>query len=317
MPEPILDVVDLKKHFPISKNAAVHAVDGVSFRVNRGEVLGLVGESGCGKTTTGRTVLRLVEPDHGQVVFEGRDILKFGPKEMNDMRKQMQIIFQDPFSSLDPRKNVGQLVSEPLRIHRAGSRREIRDRVAHLLEKVGLSKDMAGKYPHELDGGRCQRVGIARALALEPKFIVCDEPVSALDVSIQAQILNLLQDLQEQLELTYLFISHNLGVVKHVSNQIMVMYLGVAVEVSEAEELFARPLHPYTQALLSAIPVPAVTREKERVILSGDVPTPVNPGPGCRFYKRCRIAEPRCAESEPSLLDAVGGHKVACHRVRT
>jgi len=311
--EPILTVKNLIKHFPVGKGLAVHAVDDVSFSINRGETLGLVGESGCGKTTVGRALLRLVEPDAGAVLMDGVNIPALDAQGMYRMRKKMQIIFQDPFNSLDPRKNVVQLISEPLLIHKAGTRAEIRKKALELMDTVGLTSDLAERFPHEMDGGRCQRIGIARALALEPGFIVCDEPVSALDVSIQAQILNLLQDLQQQKNLTYLFISHNLAVVKHLSTRVAVMYLGKIMEIAETRELFDDPRHPYTRALLHAIPEPSLKPAKERIILSGDVPTPVNPPPGCRFFKRCQYAAKMCQEQAPPLSDVGNGHMVACH----
>lgn len=314
MNEPILTVENLIKHFPVGKDTAVHAVDGVSFTINRGETLGLVGESGCGKTTVGRALLRLVEPDAGKVLMNGVNILTLGERELYQMRKQMQLIFQDPFNSLDPRKNVAQLIAEPLQIHKMGNKAEIRRRALDLMQTVGLTEDLAGRFPHELDGGRCQRIGIARALALDPAFIVCDEPVSALDVSIQAQILNLLQDLQQQRQLTYLFISHNLAVVKHLSSRVVVMYLGKIMEIATTRALFHDPRHPYTQALLHAIPEPTLRQRRERIILSGDVPTPVNPPAGCRFAKRCQYAQAQCFERAPALHDVGEGHMVACDR---
>lgn len=310
---PLLQVRNLKKYFQLEKELFVHAVDDVSFNVEKGEIVGLAGESGCGKTTLGRAVLRLVESESGEVLYDGKDLLKLSRAAMMPYRERMQIIFQDPLSSLDPRKNVYQLISEPLRVH--GKTAGLKDKVGLLLEQVGLSRDVVGKYPHEFDGGRCQRIGIARALALQPEFIVCDEPVSALDVSIQAQVLNLLMDLREKMRLTYLFVSHNLAVVKHISDRVMVMYLGVLVETAPTREIFARPAHPYTQALLSAIPSPNLNRKVERIILSGDVPTPVNPGPGCRFRKRCWKATEICAEVAPELADIGAGHFAACHNM--
>jgi oligopeptide/dipeptide ABC transporter ATP-binding protein len=316
MVKPILSVDNLIKHFPIGKDSAVYAVDGVSFSINEGETLGLVGESGCGKTTVGRTLLRLIEPDSGKVTMGGIDVLSLNSDEMYQMRKRMQIIFQDPFNSLNPRKNVVQLISEPLLVHKVGTKNEIRQRVFHLMETVGLTTDLANSFPHEMDGGRCQRIGIARALALNPEFIVCDEPVSALDVSIQAQILNLLQDLQKQRTLTYLFISHNLAVVKHISTRVVVMYLGRIMEVAQTHDLFSNPIHPYTKALLHAIPNPSLRKRESRIILSGDVPTPVNPPPGCRFVKRCKYACERCKVDTPVLEDMGKGHMVACLRAK-
>jgi len=315
MTKPLLEVYNLVKHFQISKEAAVFAVDDVSFTINQGETLGLVGESGCGKTTIGRAILRLIPPNSGQVVLGGTDVLALSPEELIQMRKRMQIIFQDPFSSLDPRKNIMKLISEPMLIHQLGGKKEIAEKTYKLMDLVGLTADLSGRFPHELDGGRCQRIGIARALALKPEFIVCDEPVSALDVSIQAQILNLLQDLQQEMNLTYLFISHNLAVVKHISSRIIVMYLGKIMEIAEKDELFDNPLHPYTQALLSAIPVPTLDDKRERIFLSGDVPTPVNPPPGCRFVKRCRFAQAECFAETPELTDRGNGHFVACSQL--
>lgn len=313
MSEQILIVKNLVKHFPITREKAIHAVDDISFSIGQGETLGLVGESGCGKTTVGRTILRLVEPDSGDVLLNGVNIPRLNAQELYEARKKMQIIFQDPFNSLDPRKNVVQLIAEPLLIHRMGTRREIRQKALDLMHTVGLTDDLSERFPHELDGGRCQRIGIARALALDPEFIVCDEPVSALDVSIQAQILNLLQDLQHQKSLTYLFISHNLAVVKHLSTRVIVMYLGKIMEIAKTQELFNAPQHPYTQALLDAIPEPSLKSRKERIILSGDVPTPMNPAPGCRFIKRCKYATQLCREQSPQLSDLGNGHMVACH----
>ncbi len=308
-----LTVKNLKKYFRISSTELVHAVDGISFEINDGETLGLVGESGCGKTTTGRAILRLTEPDEGTIIFQGKNILDFNRKEMINARKEMQIIFQDPFSSLDPRKNVESLVSQPLKIHRYGTRNEIKERTFFLLGKVGLDKEMATKYPHELDGGRCQRVGVARAIALNPSLIVCDEPVSALDVSIQAQILNLLNNLKEKQNITYLFISHDLSVVRKIANRIMVMYLGLIVEIATSNELFLKSMHPYTKALLSAVPSLNIHKRRKRIILKGDVPTPINIPSGCRFFKRCKEAMKICKEQNPILKEVFPGHFVACH----
>lgn len=307
-----IQVEELKKYFQVGKETYVHAVDGVSFYIKRGETLGLVGESGCGKTTVGRTLLRLIEANAGHVVFDGQDILALSKQQMHEMRKRMQIIFQDPFNSLNPRKNLVQLISEPLRIHGRMSGTERREKALALMEYVGLSADLATRFPHELDGGRCQRVGIARALALGPEFIVCDEPVSSLDVSIQAQILNLLQDMQQEKELTYLFISHNLAVVKHLSSRVVVMYLGQIVESAPTEELFSHPVHPYTQALLDAIPNPKLTERRERIILRGDVSSPVNPVPGCRFRSRCKYASAACEGYRYELKHLGNEHYAAC-----
>lgn len=314
MKGPLIQVKDLKKHFKVG-SGIVHAVDGVSFSLNEGETLGLVGESGCGKSTTGRVLIRLTDATSGSVVYNGQDILALNKTEMTQMRKEMQIIFQDPFSSIDPRKTVGDTIGKPLYIHQVGTKQEREQRVNELMECVGLSPRLYNKYPHELDGGRRQRVGIARALALNPKFIVCDEPVSALDVSIQAQILNLLEDLQQNRKLTYLFVSHDLSVIKHLSNRIAVMYLGKIVELCPSLELFKNTLHPYSQALLSAVPIAKLHRKRERIILSGGVPSPINPPSGCRFHTRCNQRMPICSEKEPLLLDAGNEHFVACHLI--
>ena len=317
----MLEVRGLKKHFTTGGGLMglgvdlVRAVDGVSFSIERGETFGLVGESGCGKTTVGRCVLRLIEPTEGEVRFEGADLLDLGREGMRRRRRDMQIIFQDPYASLNPRMRVGEIVEEPLVVHGVGTRSERRQRVASLLDEVGLTGDAAERYPHEFSGGQRQRIGIARALALNPKFIVADEPVSALDVSVQAQIVNLLQDLQEQHGLTYLFISHGLAVVEHISTRVGVMYLGRIVEVAPSRDLYLRPMHPYTQALISAIPEPDPERRRERIVLTGDVPTPIAPPSGCRFRTRCPLAEPYCAEVEPELEELVPNHFVACHVV--
>ncbi|MER3427619.1 MAG: peptide ABC transporter substrate-binding protein [Pyrinomonas sp.] len=314
--QPLARVRGLVKHFPVrGSSEVVRAVDGVNFAIFRGETFGLVGESGCGKSTVGRCLLRLVEPTRGEISFEGRNVLALGRSELRALRRDMQIIFQDPYASLNPRMKVGDIVAEPLVIHRLGSKRERRERAAELLRKVGLDPDYMNRYPHEFSGGQRQRIGIARALALNPKLIVADEPVSALDVSVQAQVINLLEDLQAEFGLSYLFISHGLAVVEHLSDRVAVMYLGRIVEIARAEELYARPLHPYTRALLSAIPVPDPKRKRERIILRGDVPTPINPPSGCRFRTRCPEAIAECAEIDPRLREVVPEHTVACLRV--
>jgi len=318
--EILLHVDDLKMHFPIYRGVfqrqvgAVHAVDGVSFDVKRGETLGLVGESGCGKSTTGRTILQLYKPTSGNVSFDGTDLVKLKGEQMRQMRRRMQMIFQDPYASLNPRMTVAQLVGEPLMVHSVATGAEIAERVAHLLELVNLNPAFATRYPHEFSGGQRQRIGVARALALQPSFIICDEPISALDVSIQAQVVNLLEELQDQFNLTYLFIAHDLSMVKHISDRVAVMYLGVIVELASRDELYAKPLHPYTQALLSAVPIPdpVADAKRKRVILQGDVPSPVNPPSGCRFRTRCPIAEAVCAETRPEFREIRPGHFVAC-----
>ena len=312
----LVGVRGLVKHFPVEgSDDLVRAVDGVSFEILRGETLGLVGESGCGKSTVGRCLLRLIEPTKGEVNFEGRDILTMGKRELRDLRREMQIVFQDPYASLNPRMKVRDIIGEPLVIHKQGNRTERRDRVADLLRRVGLDPAFMDRYPHEFSGGQRQRIGVARTLALEPKLIVADEPVSALDVSVQAQVVNLLQDLQKEFGLTYLFISHGLAVVEHISTRVAVMYLGRIVEVAPAAELYEHPLHPYTQALLSAIPIPDPKQKRQRIILQGDVPTPINPPSGCRFRTRCPIAIPECAQIDPDLREVMPGHTVACIRV--
>jgi oligopeptide/dipeptide ABC transporter ATP-binding protein len=311
----LVRVRGLFKHFPVANSDdVVRAVDGVTFEIFRGETLGLVGESGCGKSTVGRCLLRLIEPTHGEIEFEGRDVLATSGAELRALRREMQIIFQDPYASLNPRMRVRDIVAEPLVIHGIGDKAERRERVAELLRKVGLDPDYRDRYPHEFSGGQRQRIGIARALALNPKLIVADEPVSALDVSVQAQVVNLLEDLQKEFELTYLFISHGLAVVEHISDRVAVMYLGRIVEVAAAEELYANPLHPYTRALLSAIPVPDPTRKRDRIVLKGDVPTPINPPSGCRFHTRCPDAIPDCARIDPDLREVAPNHTVACIR---
>ena len=316
MNEVLIEIKNLKKYFSVKmglgKKAYIKAVDNVSFFIKKGDTLGLVGESGCGNSTTGRTIIRLYEPTGGQIIFKGEDITK---KDMLPYRKSMQMIFQDPYASLNPRMTVGDIIGEPLEIHNIARGNEKKERVQELLRLVGLSSEHASRYPHEFSGGQRQRIGIARALAVEPEFIICDEPISALDVSIQAQIVNMLEDLQQQLGLTYLFIAHDLSMVKHISSRVGVMYLGKLVELAESNELYSNPLHPYTQALLSAIPIPdpKVSKERTRIILEGDVPSPLNPPSGCRFRTRCRYAFDRCKEEEPVLKDVGSGHYVACH----
>lgn len=312
MAEKLLDVKGLKKYFN-TKRGQLHAVDDVSFFINRGETLGLVGESGCGKSTTGRVLLRLLEPTGGQVLYDDVDLLALDKKQMREYRKKLQIVFQDPYASLDGRRNVYESIEEPLRIHKiCPNRQETEKRVFQLMSTVGLAPRAINSYPHELDGGRRQRVGIARALALNPEFIVLDEPVSALDVSIQAQILNLLRNLQKDMKLTYLFISHNLSVVKHISDRVAVMYLGKIVEVADKNEIFKNPLHPYTKALLSAVPEPVLGVQRQRILLEGDVPSPVNPPPHCRFCQRCPSRKEQCSQNSPHLQEVLPGHFVSC-----
>jgi oligopeptide/dipeptide ABC transporter ATP-binding protein len=319
--QPLISVEHLEKYFPVRagllrrEKAWVQAVDDVSFSIQNGETLGLVGESGCGKTTVGRSILRLVEPTRGSVRYDGREIIDLRGQELKKIRRNMQIIFQDPYASLDPRMPVGDSLTEGLRIHKIGTRRDHQAISVELLKKVGLEEYHARRYPHEFSGGQRQRIGIARALALRPKFIVADEPVSALDVSIQAQILNLMKELQKEFELTYLFIAHNLSVVEHISDRVAVMYLGKIVELARREELYRNPLHPYTQALMSAIPIPDPSRRKERIILSGDVPSPLHPPSGCRFHPRCPVVMEQCSQAIPQFKSHNSDHFVACWRV--
>lgn len=317
----LVEIKNLKKYFPIKKGlfnktvGNVKAVDDVSFTINRGETLGLVGESGCGKTTTGRTIMKLYEPTAGEIIFNGTDIAKYTPKQMQEYRRKMQMIFQDPYASLNSRMTVGDIIGEAIDIHNLMKGKERQERIHYLLNRVGLNSNHANRYPHEFSGGQRQRVGIARALAVEPEFIICDEPISALDVSIQAQVVNMLEELQEDLGLTYLFIAHDLSMVKHISNRIGVMYLGKLVEIGGSSEVYSKPVHPYTQALLSAIPIPdpdeAATNQ--RIVLEGDIPSPIDPPPGCRFKNRCRYAKPICSEVDPEMKDLGGGHFAACH----
>ena len=320
----LLEVKDLKMYFPVTsgiilqrKIADVKAVDGVTFNIKKGETLGLVGESGCGKTTTGRAILQLYKPTAGSIMFEGKDLTALNGKEMRAMRRQIQVIFQDPYGSLNPRMTCGDIVGEPLTVHKlTDNKADYRARVEYLLDTVGLNPYMADRYPHEFSGGQRQRIGIARALAVEPKFIVCDEPVSALDVSIQAQVINLLEDLQSKFNLTYLFIAHDLSVVRHISDRVAVMYLGHIVELADRNELYDNPLHPYTRALLSAVPIPdpIVEAGRERIILTGDVPSPMDPPPGCVFHTRCPIAIDDCQAEMPQLREVTPGHWVSCIR---
>jgi len=314
----LVRIENLKKYFPVRrgtfgrKETYVKAVDDISFKINKGETLGLVGESGCGKTTTGRAILRLIEPTSGSVYFEGENLLELNKQDMKTIRQDMQIIFQDPYSALNPRMTVGTTITESLRINKIGDPKNYLDKEIELLNKVGLRDFHANRYPHEFSGGQLQRIGIARALILKPKFIVCDEPVSALDVSVQSQVLNILKDLQEEFELTYLFIAHNLAVVEHISDRVAVMYIGKIVELADGDELYKNPFHPYTQALMSAIPIPDPMLKRQRVILKGDVPSSENVPSGCRFHQRCEIAVDQCKLDSPPLVEKVQGHKVAC-----
>jgi oligopeptide/dipeptide ABC transporter ATP-binding protein len=317
---PLLEAHGLKKHFPIHKgifsrvSGHVYAVDGVSFHIDRGETLGLVGESGCGKSTVGRTLLKLIEPTEGKIKVHGRDITNLDTAQMLPYRRHMQMIYQDPYASLNPRMSAGEIVGEPLIIHRVAAPGERRDRVAHLFERVGLRPELTSAFPHEFSGGQRQRIGIARALALSPELIVGDEPVSALDVSIQAQIINLLMDLQDEYQLSYLFVAHDLAVVEHISDRVAVMYLGRIVEITDKTSLFETPLHPYTEALLSAVPIPKYgARDRKRVILTGDVPSPIKPPSGCHFHARCPYAMARCREEVPSLREITPAHWASCH----
>lgn len=321
--EVLLRVVDLKKYFPIRRGVFqrhvgdVKAVDDVSFKVYRGETLGLVGESGCGKTTVGRTIVRLYEPTAGSVFFEGEDLSQLTGEELREMRRRLQMIFQNPYASLSPRMKVKGIIGEPLEVHRVARGKEKEDRIAELLELVGLNPAFMNRYPHEFSGGQRQRIGIARSLALNPEMVICDEPISSLDVSIQAQVVNLLEDLQEELGLTYIFIAHDLSMVRHISDRVAVMYLGKLMEVADKEELFEKPYNPYTQALMSAIPVPdpGIERERERVLIEGDLPSPSNPPKGCNFNTRCPLAEEICFQEEPDLVEIEPGHYSACHVV--
>lgn len=316
MSEPLVQIRDLKKYFDVGKGKTLKAVSGISFDIKQGETVGVVGESGCGKSTAGRTILRLYEPTDGTVNFNGTNIYTLSGSKMKALRRDMQMIFQDPYASLNPRMTITDIIGEALDIHKlAGSKAERKKRVEELLDLVGLNPDHATRYPHEFSGGQRQRIGIARALAVNPKFIICDEPISALDVSIQAQVVNLLQELQNKMGLTYLFIAHDLSMVKHISDRVAVMYLGKVVELAPSEELYDNPTHPYTKALLSAIPIPDpdVESKRERIVLSGDLPSPIDPPSGCRFRTRCPLASEKCAKEEPPLVETRNGHLAACH----
>ena len=313
---PLIETVDLKKYFKVGDKSFLHAVDGINMKVYAGETIGVVGESGCGKSTLGRTILRLIEPTSGQILYNGDDITKYNTRQMKKMRQELQIIFQDPSASLDPRMTVGEIIGEAIDIHKlCASKAERTDRIKELLGRVGLNTEHANRYPHEFSGGQQQRVGIARALAVKPEFIVCDEPISALDVSIQSQVVNMLEDMQQELGLTYLFIAHDLSVVRHISRRIGVMYLGTMVELAESYELNKHPLHPYTKTLLSAVPVPdpEVSRTRQRIVLEGDIPSPINPPTGCRFHTRCPYATEACKQKAPAFKEYAPGHWAACH----
>ncbi|WP_130806112.1 ABC transporter ATP-binding protein [Senegalia massiliensis] len=314
----LIEVKNLKKHFKVGRNQILKAVDGISFAIKEGETLGLVGESGCGKSTTGRTLIRLYEATDGEVIFDGMNVHKLNKKEMKNFAKETQMIFQDPYASLNPRMTVGDIIGEGMDIHNLRKGKERMKRIYELLETVGLNREHASRFPHEFSGGQRQRIGIARALSVEPKFIVCDEPISALDVSIQAQVVNLLEDLQKEMGLTYLFIAHDLSMVKHISDRIAVMYLGAIMELTSSKDLYNEPLHPYTQALLSAIPIadPEASKGRKRIILEGDVPSPINPPEGCKFQNRCKYAKDICRQKAPELREVKPGHYVACHLVK-
>jgi oligopeptide transport system ATP-binding protein len=319
MTETLLEIKDLKKHFPITGGifgktiGHVKAVDGVSFSVKKGETLGIVGESGCGKSTTGRMLMRLIEPTAGEIIFDGKDLMKLSKKDMRATRRDLQMVFQDPFASLNPRHTVEKILEEPLIVHGIGDEKERKKKVRELLEVVGLSSYYAKRYPHQFSGGQRQRIGIARALMTRPKLIIADEPVSALDVSIQSQVLNLMQDLQKEFGLTYIFIAHDLGVVRHISDRVGVMYLGKMVELADSDKLYEKPLHPYTQALLSAVPIPDPEHKRETIVLKGDIPSPANPPKGCAFHARCPFKTEKCEEVVPTFKEVEPGHSVACH----